>query len=218
MFKMVPESQGEFAFQISDHGIEERGGQGAQQPLEQHEPEVGHVPADNVLDHLALHGGHENGHERAAHQSQRVYGQQAHLGRPKAGHHEPQQLLQLHEKLAVYARPCGPARLLAGRRLLAIHCRRRTLRVVVVVCLARRTPGTVVRRRRRRYTTYFDIVTAAAHLQHDRVADLATIQEHGGGQHSLADVIPSDDAPVQVFGYHGGHDATDSLTRYLQFL
>lgn len=200
----VPERQGQLALQEPDHGVEERGGQRAQQPLEQHQPEVGHVAAHDVLDHLALHRGHEYGHERAAHQSQRVHGQQAHLGCPQAGHHEPEQLLELDEELTVDAGSGGRPGLFRGRFLGddRRRQRRRSLRVVVVVGLAGRSPspraavfGRFAGRR----------AASAAHPQHDRVADLAAVQQHGRGQHSLADVVPADDALVQVLGDDGRH-------------
>lgn len=201
----VPESQGQLALQVPDHGVEERGGQRAQQPLEQHQPEVGHVPAHDVLDHLALHGGHEYGHERAAHQGQRVHGQQAHLGRPESGHHEPQQLLELDQKLAVDAGPGGRPGLLGGRLLgdRRGRLRRRPLRVVVVVGLAGRPPAPVAVIGRLGVRV---AAAATAHPQHDRIADLAAVQQHGRGQHSLADVVAADDAAVQVLGYDGRHD------------
>jgi len=47
-----------------------------------------------------------------------VHGQQAHLGCPKAGHHEPEQFLKLDQELAVDARS-GGSRSLAGRRSLS---------------------------------------------------------------------------------------------------
>jgi len=206
----LPESQGEFALQIPDHGVEERGGQGAQQPLEQHPPEVWHVPADDELDHFALHGGHEYGHERAAHQGHRVHGQQAHLGRPKAGHHEPEQLLELDQELAVDARS-GGSRPLAGRRSLAAAAAayhgnggdgRRPFGVVVVVGLARRSS-------RSAFGPFVALATVgdatAAHFQHDGVTDLAAAQQHGRGQHAFAHVVPADDPSVQVFRYNRGH-------------
>jgi len=141
-----------------------------------------------------------------------VHGQQAHLGRPKAGHHQPEQLPQLDQELAVDARPGRPGLFAAGGRrgLFAAGRRDRRRRrrepsalgVVIVVGLARRPPSAVRRR-------FFDDDRAAvgpAHFQHDRVTDLAPVQQHRRGQHALAHVVPSDDPSVQVFGYDGGHD------------
>jgi len=137
-----------------------------------------------------------------------VHGQQAHLGRPEAGHHEPEQLLELDQELAVDAR-AGGSRPLAGRRSLAAPGHdgdgRGPLGVVVVVGLTRRPPrpavGSFVV-----LATFGAASAATAHFQHDRVTDLAAVQQHGRGQHALAYIVPSDYPSVQVFGYDGGHD------------
>jgi len=139
-----------------------------------------------------------------------VHGQQAHLGRPEAGHHEPEQLLELDQELAVDARAGGSSPL-ASRRSLATAAPghggdgRGPLGVVVVVGLARRPPRPTV-------GSFVALATVGAasaattHFQHDGVTDLAAVQQHGRGQHALANIVPSDYPSVQVFGYDGGHD------------
>jgi len=143
-----------------------------------------------------------------------VHGQQAHLGRPEAGHHEPEQLLELDQELTVDAR-AGDSRPLAGRRSLATATAapghghggdgRGPLGVVVVVGLARRPPRPAV-------GSFVALATVGAasaattHFQHDGVTDLAAVQQHGRGQHAFANIVPSDYPSVQVFGYDGWHD------------
>jgi len=138
-----------------------------------------------------------------------VHGQQTHLGRPEAGHHEPEQLLELDQELAVDAR-AGGSRPLAARRSLATAdhghgCdRRRPLGVVVVVGLARRSPRAAVES----FVTLATVcvaTAATAHFQHDGVTNLAAVQQYSRGQHALANIVPSDYPSVQVFGYDGGH-------------
>lgn len=136
-----------------------------------------------------------------------MHGEQTDLGRPKAGHHEPQQLLELDQELAVDARPRGGRpRLFRGRLFAAVAVdhhrhRRRPFSVVVVVRLAGRPPAAADVR------LAGAAAAAAAHLQHDRIADLAAVQQNGGREHAFADVFAPDDAAVQVFGYDGGHGA-----------
>lgn len=127
-----------------------------------------------------------------------MHGQQAYLGRPEAGHHEPEQLLQLDQELAVNTGP-GRPRLLRCRRLFD-RDREPFGGVVVVVGLTGRPSRVVLRA--------FAVTTfAVAHLQDDWIADLAAVNQHGRGQHPFAHVVPAHDAAaVQVFGYDGRHD------------